>query len=413
MKYEQSNKQRVVLVSELFYPEQTATAYIMTKIARELNSEFSLLILTVTKKEHAHCLEQDRMFSSENTVIKRILLPAFDKNKLVFRTIRLLLATLGLGLYTLLFARRSDIVFTVTNPAPLILLLAIVQKIRGFKLVFLVHDIFPENATAAGIITSKGKLYSWVKKSFDWAYSVADLIITIGRDMSEIISQKCPGSIEKITLIENWAEKSLMECKSYNSRSEYGSFPSKNIVIQYAGNIGRTQGLLDFLDIVSETRNKCVDFNFRGTGALFDQLKSKISDRSNFSIAGGYSRREQVKVLENCDIALVILSRNMYGLGVPSKTYNLMALGKPILYVGPVNSEIYRLVVSEKIGWAFSWDEQEELIQFVNNLSIKDKPKIASFGDKAKKLAQDNFNEEGQLSKFRKCFCEIRDRNET
>lgn len=60
----------------------------------------------------------------------------------------------------------------------------------------------------------------------------------------------------------------------------------------------------------------------------------------------------------------------MYGLGVPSKTYNILASGRPILFFGPKNSEIDLLVRENGIGycdWPERWDK-ETLIQWGRRL---------------------------------------------
>ena len=44
------------------------------------------------------------------------------------------------------------------------------------------------------------------------------------------------------------------------------------------------------------------------------------------------------------------LGKGMFGLGVPSKAYNLIAAGLPILFVGPKDSEISNLVNENELG---------------------------------------------------------------
>ena len=41
----------------------------------------------------------------------------------------------------------------------------------------------------------------------------------------------------------------------------------------------------------------------------------------------------------------------MLGLGVPSKTYNILCAGKPILYIGDINSEIAILIKENNVGY--------------------------------------------------------------
>lgn len=55
---------------------------------------------------------------------------------------------------------------------------------------------------------------------------------------------------------------------------------------------------------------------------------------SNVVFHGAYLRSKQSEVINSCDMALVTLTEGMFGLGVPSKTYNIMAAGKAVLFIG-------------------------------------------------------------------------------
>lgn len=399
-----SNGQRIVLVSELFYPEESATAHILTKIAGELAREFELLVLTGPASYEGRAHHNAAKPPIADNSIVRAWAPELSKNKLLGRLARFLVLTIGLGWKTLLKSRRTDTVFAVTNPAPLLVALAMIRKIRRFRLVFLVHDVFPENAVAAGIIRRDHFLYPLIRGVFDWAYGSADAVITIGRDMSEVIARKIPASADRITLIENWADHPLVERIPRKQSMIPSMGLSDRIVIQYAGNIGRAQGLLEFVDLVSAAQNDVVRYVFRGSGALSTALNEATQGRQSFILAGAYARAEQSQVLGACDIALVILGPDMYGLGVPSKTYNILAAGKPVLFLGPKDSEIYRLVKSHDIGWAFDWSEADKLIELINQWSIHDLRAIEERGDNARRLAETAYTEAGQLARFSTFF---------
>ena len=51
----------------------------------------------------------------------------------------------------------------------------------------------------------------------------------------------------------------------------------------------------------------------------------------------------------------------MYGLGVPSKSYNIMATGKPILYIGESDSEIATNIQKYGMGWVVEPNNPEQL----------------------------------------------------
>lgn len=395
-----SNRQRIVLVTELFYPEETSTAYILTKIAGELARKFKILVFAGPMSYEGREQHNSLKPPIDDSCIERVWAPKLNKNKLLGRVMRVLVLTFGLGCKILFKSRRTDAIFAVTNPVPLLVALALIRKVRRFHLVFLVHDVFPENAVAAGIIRPDYILLPLIKRMFDWAYGSADAVITIGRDMSHVVARKIPNGADRITLIENWADHPLMERipRDHSLISSMGL--AERIVIQYAGNIGRAQGLLEFVAIASKTQTDEVRFVFRGTGALTDALQKATLGQDRFIHEGAYSRADQSKVLGSCDIALVILGSEMYGLGVPSKTYNILAAGKPILYLGPKDSEIYQLVTSHDIGWAFDWSEAEQLIELINQWSINDIPAMEKRGDNARKLAETSYTEAVQLAKF-------------
>jgi hypothetical protein len=395
---------RVVIVTELFFPEETSTAYIMTCIADYISEYNEVLIITGPESYgiDSKILLSNR-FNTNKLLIKRV--PGFklNKNRLISRGMRLITLSICLALTSILYLRRGDVLLSVTNPAPLIIFLAIIRKIKNASYILLVHDVFPENTAAIGISSDNSLIYKLIKFIFDWAYKVPDLIIAIGRDMAEIIELKVGlNRRQRIKVIENWSDLSIVKpIPRSNSRiSELGL--ERKVVIQYAGNIGRAQGILEFVQSTRLISNDSIHFSYVGSGALFSELKQQLSRVKNASVLDAFARGSQTNVLGSCDIALVILGRNMYGLGVPSKTYNIMASGKPILFLGPRNSEIYRLVSDFDIGWTFDWENIDSMNKFINSIKFSDLPIIQNKGMKARKIAEKFYTEEIAMEKFRK-----------
>jgi glycosyltransferase involved in cell wall biosynthesis len=398
---------RIILVSELFFPDETSTSYILTRIAEALLRQFEVLVVTGPKfyDGKSHSTANSTPVNPVN--IFRVWLPKLSKNNLSGRLIRIFFLIAGIGWRLICISRPTDTVFAVTNPAPSLVLLALIRRFRRFRLVFLVHDVFPENAVAAGILRRDSFLFPLIKSVFDWSYNSADAIITIGRDMTEVVGDKVISGSQKIKLIQNWADHPLIE----RIPRDQSMIPSMNllnrIVIQYAGNIGRAQGLIEFVNLVSAMRSDVVQFVFRGSGALSSELYKATQGNHNFSLEGCYPRSQQSLVLGSCDISLVVLRPDMYGLAVPSKTYNLLASGKPILFLGPKNSEIYLLVKENKLGWAFDWSESERLLEFLNQLSLQDFGTFGEYGNNSRRLVETAYTEALQLSKYSRFFEEM------
>jgi hypothetical protein len=103
------------------------------------------------------------------------------------------------------------------------------------------------------------------------------------------------------------------------------------------------------------------------------------------------------------DIGLITLSPGMYGLGVPSKVYNILSAGKPILFVGDKDAEIARYIHKYDVGWSFTWDNTTALMEFLNGLSEADKNIIHKKGQNARLLVEKKFTKGYIIDQY----CEI------
>ena len=391
---------KVIIVSELFYPDGTSTAHILTKIADHLNKEHEVLVLSGPKSYGSDKIS-GLLLGDKPYTIKRVSIGEYDKNRLISRALRLFVTSFKLGKLLWRNSKKGDNILIVTNPAPFIIVASIIKKIRGFKLNILVHDVFPENAVAAGVVKSdKNIAYKIVKSVFSKAYGTADNIIVLGRDMKAIFEKKFKkkkGS-PNIRIIENWADP-LPE----NTVLDHNT--SGQLTILYAGNIGRCQGLEYFLGIFEKASNPKVQFRLRGGGALVPDIQKLVDNaESQVVLCGSYSRDEQFDILSECDIALVTLSDGMYGLGVPSKSYNIMAAGKPILFIGNPKSEIARTIQEKDLGYVFDNNDEDGLKSWLSQLSQNKATELKRKGANALKAAATEYSEKAILSKYSDLF---------
>ncbi len=369
------DKEKTILwiVTELFPPDETSTSYILGEIANAFTSKYTVKVICGPE-----IYDKRKKIDKENKFILDSSIEVFradgadlDKNTAKGKSLSFLLMSHRLLKLAKSKIQSGDKVLMVTNPAPLVVLMSRLKRKRGFELNILVHDVFPENTIPAGL---KLPAYGFFKRMFDKAYSRADKLIVLGRDMEQVMRNKVARFNKdlQISIIENWADVDGIVPQP---------FPKGNIILQYAGNIGRVQAL----DKVIEQLPEDVEFHLYGTGAMEQKLKSMNHPRVHFH--GPYFRSQQNEVLAACDIAVVTLQEGMFGLGVPSKTYNILASGRPVMFLGPKDSEIDLLVREKGIGycgWPEKWSK-EELVQM---------------GAKARQVALADYSEKTILDKF-------------
>ena len=386
-------KKKIWIVTELFYPEETAVAYIFTRIAKHLSDSYKVGVICGpefydnNKKEFS-----DNVLLSNDIEIYRTKSLNLDKNSLFQRTIKIIILSLRMGIIMSKKISKGEIVILATNPAPLLLFTRIIKYFKKFQLHILIHDVFPENAIAAKVFKSnRSFIYKAIKFFFDNAYSHADHLIVIGRDMKEIVSSKVNHfkTPPIISVVTNWSNPDKFSLNNNSANKD------NKIILQYAGNIGRNQGLIEILDAFRMSNNKKLFLNIRGTGALYSYIENYVQSYhlENICLNGSYSRNEENEILANCNIGLVSLSDGMLGLGVPSKSYHLLSAGKPILFIGDLKSEISQLVMENNIGWSLNINNQNEIIDFFNSVTSIDYNILIKMGEKARLLAENEYNE--------------------
>jgi hypothetical protein len=370
----------VWIISELFYPDEVSTAQILTDIAIKMSNEQKVSVLAgpigYEKSYHSN-----NFVLTENIKIHRVSLPTFDKNNLLQRALKLILLTIKMSFFILFNIKKGDRVIQVTNPIFLILTTSWIKKMIGFRLEILVHDVYPENLVPAGFLEKNSLKFRVISKFFNYSFMRADRLIVLGEDMKQLMISKTKGRVSRIDIVPNWADDNIQPIEDLD-KSEYLKINLKNkVVIGFAGNLGRVQGIIEFITIFKRVNNSNLMLTIIGDGALKNEISNLISNENikNVFLLGSKPRNEQVKFLNSCDIGLITLKKGMKGLGVPSKTYNLMASGKPLLFVGDVDSEIDNYIKRYNCGWSFEWDE-EKLIDFLNKLTYDDKIEVCRKG---------------------------------
>ena len=195
----------IILVSEIYYPEEISTGYILTKIAEGLALDYPVQVIT-GPPDYSGLKETPSFEVRNNVLINRVNAVSLDKNKLGTRLIRSILISFKLAIKTIRLAKKGDTIFIVTNPAPLLILMTLISRLTRTSLVVLVHDVFPENLEAAGLLKKNSFFFKILLSVFNLVYKSADHIIVIGRDMKKIMETKTIKSSPKISIITNWAD---------------------------------------------------------------------------------------------------------------------------------------------------------------------------------------------------------------
>lgn len=391
------------LVSEYYYPVVVTTGYYVTEIAEYFakkgvdtnvissNNRYYDSDVTATLKAEEH----------NGVKIYRSIRRQIAKDQNSKRIVRLLSLSFSFLWMALRRIKKGDEVIILTNPAFFMLMMPIVRFFTGCKYHILVHDIFPENLVSIGKMQHGGFAYRFLKRIYDRAYTKANSCIAIGHDMAAVLKDKTKGKT-KIGLITNWSDvdEVIPEPKETTKTcSAIKDFAKDRVVFQFAGNLGKAQGLDNLLNAIEKVENPDAKFLFVGAGAKLEDINRFAEAHDNTLSYGFVSRSEQNDFLNACDVGIVTLADGMYGLGVPSKSYNIMATGRPILYIGEEDSEIALCVKEHNIGWVVRPNDPEALANQIDEI-LKQKDQIPQMGIRAREVAVSVFGKNVVLEQY-------------
>lgn len=391
---------RLWIISEYYYPIVTSTGYYMTEIAEYLASRgMDVNVICTGSRYNETDTYEIKEFEIHNGVkIHRAKVKEIDKNSFIKRTFRLLYSSGALVKKIFSLVKKEDKLLVVTNPAFLLLAMPTVAKLKRVPYTLLAHDIFPENLVAINKIKYSSVVYKILKKLFDKAYVSSSQCISIGRDMSEILAEKTKRGTP-IRLLPNWSDNDKVKCIAKEDTQLYKELGIHNFVFQFAGNIGHAQGIDNILSAIDRIKEKNISFLFIGGGAKAHMVEEFSKTHSNVISLGYRHRSEQNDFLNMCDVAIVTLSDGMYGLGVPSKAYNIMATGKPILFVGEPTSEIALCIQEYGIGWVVEPNNPDALVNAIEKI-YSQRDHIKDFSNKSRQLADGLFSKQNILNKY-------------
>ncbi|AGC78666.1 glycosyltransferase involved in cell wall biosynthesis [Nonlabens dokdonensis] len=390
------SKQDVYIVSELFYPETISTGYIMTEIAAEMAKTYNVKVICgpeyYEKKDKV-----EKVDSLPDIDIFRIKSNGYNKNKLLSRVFGNFLVS-----FKLFQLMKSEIpsdskVLMVTNPIFLLLIASFYSKSKKWKINLLVHDVFPENLLLSNVLKSKNFIFKILEIFFNRSFKKMHSIIVLGRDMKAIFQNKVANKVQ-IHVIENWADTERISASILNEQS------SKNLL--FAGNLGRLQGIDSLLSALYKTRNEDYTFTFIGNGAFSATIDNFIKNNnlSHIEKLGWIERSKQNEFLANSTIGVVTLKKGMVGLGVPSKFYNLLAAGKPILYIGDLYSELYYVLKENNIGWFVESGSTEMICTTIMEIINTDFNTLRKMSLNARNLSVERYDKKIVLSRFVEIF---------
>ena len=399
-------KPKLWIVSELFYPEQTSTGYFLTEIARGLAHDCDVHVLCGQPTYSERGIRAPRHEMWQGMSIRRLRATAFNKDRLALRAINTLTLTVSAFFFLLFHWRRGDKALVVTNPPSFTLIAAFVAQMKGVEAHLLVHDVYPEILAAAGMLSKRALLYRLVEESMARAYRAFTSVIVLGRDMQCLIAEKMGVLPQAIAIIPNWGDvdEVMPLADAENPFTQQHGLLGKT-VIQFSGNIGRTHDVESLLKAVQLLHDRSdIQFVIAGFGGKAAIIRQAIQHGSmaNLRFLDRQPRDMLGPMLSSATAVVIAFNAEMLGLSVPSRMYNVMAAGTPIIAMADPDSELAQCVEVNQIGWVIAPHDATALTNLIEWLATSEGKEAAQIcGLRARKLVEAQYSLQHVLECYR------------
>lgn len=306
--------------------------------------------------------------SIENGVrVIRVPVPSLNRLKLVLRMVQFLIYQLN----AIRAGRRLDYdVVLLSNPFLMVgLPFAYFAYWRKKPSVYSIYDVYPDVGVKSGVF--RHPLLIWAVAFFEKLITNHAQYVSILSESFELPLLALGVPKEKLEHISVWADTELIKpISKYNSFSREFHLVDK-FVILYAGNIGLSQGLENVLRTAEMLKdNPLIKFVFVGDGigkrSLYNQ--AQIMELNNVQFIPYQPRDHLPEVLAAADVSLVMLKRGIGSDSLPSKSFSILASGRPILASVDEDSDMTRLVQRSKAGVCIPPDDPICLANAIINL---------------------------------------------
>jgi putative colanic acid biosynthesis glycosyltransferase WcaI len=259
------------------------------------------------------------------------------------------------------FEERPDVIIS-TSPHLFIAVAGVVHGgLRRVPHVMEVRDLWPATIAATGSMR-KGWVYRRLESLELWLYRKSAMIIPLTRAFEhDLLGRGVPA--RKIEVVVNGANLELFSPRPPDPEIRRAYNLADRFVIGYLGTLGLTHGLENVILAAERLRETRVTFYFVGVGADKAHLEDLVAARglSNVVFAPRQLKEEMPRYWSVCDASLIHLKDDpVFSTVIPSKIFESMAMGLPIIFVGPTG-EGSEIVTEAEAGIAVAPGRPEAL----------------------------------------------------
>lgn len=275
------------------------------------------------------------------------------------------LGALARMLFEALRRPRADLVLSGTSPPCLLVVATLAAGWHRAKSMHWVMDLYPEIAVALGEIRA-GALARLIRGLMAWCYRRAMAVVALDEDMAARL--RAPGV--RVEIIRPWVFASVLPALA-GARGE----PEAPWAWIYSGNLGRGHEWETLLaaQVILEQRGAGIRLLFQGGGPSWREAQARARELGlrECEWTGYVEEAELPAALRRAQVLAVTQRLAAQGLLWPSKLGLALSLPRPILWIGPTDGAVARLLRNRPQAGVFAPGQAEAVADWLQERKQK------------------------------------------
>lgn len=365
----------LLLVTPYYAPDLGPSSPLLSQLCENLVAvgDQVTVIATVPHFPSGHVAPEYRkrawFWEDRNGVrVCRVWVPSGDRANLRHRLLtfivyQILCCWVGLPL-------KYNVAFVINPAIETFLPFALLVWLRRKPSIFGVWDLYPEVGIRLGIFRHPIVIRA-VKLLEDFCLRHATIVQSLSDGFVTSLRARVKNP-DQLVVIPPWLDVDFIRPLPRRSAFSREYCLDDSFIILYAGNLGFSQGLENVLMAAQLLSTQpYIQFVFVGDGAQRQALMAQAQQLELVNVRFiPFQPRERLgEVLASADVCLVCLKPGVGDDALPSKTFPILASGRPILAAVDQDSSIARLIAQAQAGFVIPPAIPEKLADAILNLT--------------------------------------------
>lgn len=396
---------RLTIINQFYKPDLAPTGHLAASLAEHRFGLGDDVTVITSLGGYVPGSPIESSLASISLRIVRLWTPRLGKERGITRIVDYAFFYIQAAL-RMLFLPPQDVIVSLTTP-PFIAWVGLIHKFihPSAKLVLWNMDSYPEILVSTGVLSEKSPLARFFRRLNTALFKKLDYLVCLDDAMCQMLSSHYlpEDSTLPAEVIPNWEPWDQFP-RDLSPRFWPGARNlelADNFVVLYLGNAGFGHRFETVLEGARRMLDRPVKFLFVGGGNKWQELQDRKESLGlrNLILLPYVPKGTTPEIMALSHCSLITLNESALGIISPSKLHSSLAMGLPVVYVGPEGGNVDQAIRRFDCGASVRHGGVEQFVDFIESLRTN-KELLSEYGRNARSAFEQAYNDRVTLPKF-------------